>query len=96
MNIAVVGLSHKTATVEIREKLSIPEVQIEKAIALLCSYPHIEEAAILSTCNRLEIYTVVTDTDLATQEVAQFLCDHSKLPFHDLYQHLFILLQQDA
>ncbi|MBP5971159.1 glutamyl-tRNA reductase [Brasilonema sp. CT11] len=96
MNIAVVGLSHKTAPVEIREKLSIPEEQIENAIALLCSYPHIEEAAILSTCNRLEIYTVVTQTDLATQEVAQFLSDHSKLPFHDLYQHLFILLQQDA
>ncbi|HCF28047.1 MAG TPA: glutamyl-tRNA reductase, partial [Cyanobacteria bacterium UBA11049] len=92
----VVGLSHKTAPVEIREKLSIPEAQIEKAIALLCSYPHIKEVAILSTCNRLEIYTVVTETDLATQEVAQFLSEYSKLPFHDLYQHLFILQQPDA
>ena len=96
MNIAVVGLSHKTATVEIREKLSIPDDRVEKAIALLRSYPHIEEVAILSTCNRLEIYAVVTETDLATQEIAQFLSEHSKLPFHDLYQHLFTLLQQDA
>lgn len=96
MNIAVVGLSHKTAPVEIREKLSIPEDQIEKAIAQLCSYPHIEEAVILSTCNRLEIYVVVTAAEQATREVAQFLSEHSKLPFHDLYQHLFALLQQDA
>ncbi len=96
MNIAVVGLSHKTAPVEIREKLSITENQIEEVIAYLRSCPHIEEVAILSTCNRLEIYAVVTKTDLATQEVAQFLSEHSKLPFHDLYQHLFILLQQDA
>ncbi|MBW4639517.1 MAG: glutamyl-tRNA reductase [Gloeocapsa sp. UFS-A4-WI-NPMV-4B04] len=96
MHIAVIGLSHKTASVEIREKLSIPEDQFEKVIALLCSYPNIEEVTILSTCNRLEIYAVVTKTDLAIQEVAQFLSEHSKLPFQDLYQHLFILLQQDA
>lgn len=96
MNIAVVGLSHKTAPVEIREKLSIPDNQIENAIAQLCSYPHIEEAVILSTCNRLEIYVVVTAAEQATREVAQFLSEHSKLPFHDLYQHLFALLQQDA
>jgi glutamyl-tRNA reductase len=96
MNIAVIGLSHKTAPVEIREKLSIPEDQIEKVIAQLCSYPHIKEAAILSTCNRLEIYVVVTEAEPATREVAQFLSEHSKLPFHELYQHLFALLQQDA
>lgn len=96
MNIAVVGLSHKTAPVEIREKLSIPEARIETTVARLCSYPHIEEAAILSTCNRLEIYTVVTETETATQEVAQFLAEHSQLPLHDLCQHLFTLEQQDA
>jgi len=96
MNIAVVGLSHKTAPVEIREKLSIPEDQIEKAIAHLCNYPHIEEVAILSTCNRIEIYIVVTEMEQATREVAEFLAEHSKLPFDHLYQHLFILQQQDA
>ncbi|MEL6788872.1 MAG: glutamyl-tRNA reductase, partial [Cyanobacteria bacterium J06607_15] len=55
MHIAVVGLSHKTAPVEVREKLSIPEPQTEGAIAHLLSYPSIEETTILSTCNRLEI-----------------------------------------
>ena len=97
MNIAVVGLSHKTAPVEIREKLSIPEDQVDKVIAYLCSCSYIEEAAILSTCNRLEIYIVVTNkTEQATQKVAEFLAEHSQLPFHDLYQHLFVLLQRDA
>ncbi len=96
MNIAVVGLSHKTAPVEIREKLSIPEAQIEKAMVQLCSYPHIEEAAILSTCNRLEIYIVVIAMEQAIQEVAEFLSQRSELPSHQLHQHLFILQQQDA
>lgn len=63
MNIAVVGLSHKTATVEVREKLSIPEDRMEAAIAQLMSYPSIEEAAILSTCNRLELYVVTSEAE---------------------------------
>lgn len=96
MNIAVVGLSHKTAPVEIREKLSIPEDKIEKAIAHLHSCLHIEEAAILSTCNRLEIYAVATKIEQATQEISQFLAEYSQLPSYDLCQHLFNMQQQDA
>ncbi|MCL6434805.1 MAG: glutamyl-tRNA reductase [Leptolyngbyaceae cyanobacterium HOT.MB2.61] len=96
MNIAVVGLSHKTAPVEVREKLSIPENLCEKAIAQLCSYPHIEEVAILSTCNRLEIYLVTTETEHGMREVCQFLSEHSKLPVHSLRPYLFTLLHQDA
>lgn len=96
MNIAVIGLSHKTAPVEVREKLSIPEHQLEAAIAHLNSYPHVEEVAILSTCNRLEIYCVITETELGVREVTQFLAEHSKLPIHILRPHLFILLHQDA
>ena len=96
MNIAVIGLSHKTATVEIREKLSISKAQMEEVIARLRSYPNIKEVSILSTCNRLEIYVVVTNIEWATREIAQFLSEHSRLPFHNLYRHLFVLQQQDA
>jgi glutamyl-tRNA reductase len=96
MHIAVVGLSHKTAPVEVREKLSIPEPQVESAIAHITSYPHIEEVAILSTCNRLEIYVVTHETEQGIREVTQFLSEHSKLPAPALRQHLFVLLHQDA
>ena len=96
MNIAVVGLSHKTAPVEVREKLSIPEPQTEGAIAHLLSYPHIEEVAILSTCNRLEIYVVAQETEQGIREVTQFLSEHSKLPVTFLRQDLFVLLHEDA
>lgn len=96
MNIAVVGLSHKTAPVEVREKLSIPEPQTESAIAHLASYPHIDEVAVLSTCNRLEIYIVTSETEYGIREVTQFLAEHSKLPVQSLRQHLFMLLHDDA
>ncbi len=96
MNIAVVGLSHKTASVEIREKLSIPEAKVESVTQELLSYPHIEEVAILSTCNRLEIYIVATETGQGVQEVSQFLSEFAQIPLRQLRQHLFMLLHQDA
>jgi glutamyl-tRNA reductase len=96
MNIAVVGLSHKTAPVEVREKLSIQEAKLEGAIAQLCNYPHIEEIAVLSTCNRLEIYIVAEETEQGVREVTQFLADFGQLPLDQLRKHLFILLHQDA
>jgi glutamyl-tRNA reductase len=96
MNIAVIGLSHKTAPVDIREKLSVPDTQMEAAIHTLCNHPHIQEATILSTCNRLELYIVTPTTDRGVQDAIQFLADFSKIPLKDLKQHLFILLHQDA
>lgn len=96
MNVIVVGLSHKTASVEIREKLSIPSDQTEAAITRLCSCPHIQEAAILSTCNRMEIYAAVLAPEQAAGEIIDFLGKYSDLPHSELQEHLFILQQQDA
>lgn len=96
MNIVVVGLSHKTAPVEVREKLSISQEVVGSAIAQLCSYPHIEEVAVLSTCNRLELYLVTSETENGIREVTQFLSEFSGLPLSQLRPHLFILLHQDA
>jgi glutamyl-tRNA reductase len=96
MNITVVGLSHKTAPVEVREKLSVAEDARESASAQLRAHPHIEEVAILSTCNRLEIYIVTSETENGIREVTQFLSEWSGLPLQRLRQHLFILLHQDA
>ncbi len=96
MNIAVVGLSHKTAPVEIREKLSIPTPQVGEVTAQLLNYPHIEEVGILSTCNRLEIYLITNETEPGVREVAQFLADYGDISLSDLREHLFILLHHDA
>lgn len=96
MNIAVVGLSHKTAAVEVREKLSIPEAKIEESIKHLLTYPHIEEVAIISTCNRLEIYATVTETEQGVKEISQFLAEIGHIPLYQLRNNLFILLHQDA
>ncbi|KPQ37248.1 MAG: glutamyl-tRNA reductase HemA [Phormidesmis priestleyi Ana] len=96
MNIAVVGLSHQTAPVEVREKLSIPSAQVADAIAHLSGSPTIQEVSILSTCNRLEIHIVASETESGIRDVMRFLSEHSGISLECLRPHLFVLLQQDA
>lgn len=75
MFIAVVGLSHRTAPVEIRERLSIAESEVGETIQQLRTHPHIEEAAILSTCNRLEVYIVTSEMESGVRQTMQFLAE---------------------
>jgi len=96
MFVAVVGLSHRTAPVEIREQLSIPELQGTEAVNYLCRYPHIQEATILSTCNRLEVYLVASDAEHGVRETMQFLSDYKQVDLAHIRPHLFTLLYRDA
>ena len=55
MNFFVIGVNHKTAPVEVRERFAIPESRLPEATKMLASYPGIEEGMIVSTCNRVEM-----------------------------------------
>ena len=90
MNIIVVGLSHKTAPVEIRERLAVPESRLGEALSRLCSYPGIREGIVLSTCNRVEVYAVVEQLDSGYARVQEFLADaHLSLSSEQLTPHLY-------
>lgn len=56
LEVIVLGLSHHNAAVDVREKLAIPEDQWSTAATALVGYESISEAAVLSTCNRFEVY----------------------------------------
>ena len=96
MHIAVVGLSHRTAPVEIRERLSIPEQTMEVSLQQLRADEQVLEASILSTCNRLEIYTLLRHPDQGIEAVASFLSQVSGLAVEDLSPHLFTYHHEDA
>ena len=90
MHIVVVGLSHKTAPVEIREKLAVPESRLGEALARLCSYPGVKEGMLLSTCNRVEVYAVVEDLESGYGRIQEFLADtHLSLSSEQLTPHLY-------
>ncbi|BAF59152.1 MAG: glutamyl-tRNA reductase [Pelotomaculum sp.] len=73
MLILVVGLNHRTAPVEVREKLSFSAKSLQGALAQLKSYPVIEGCAILSTCNRTEIYAATLEMDDGLNAIWDFL-----------------------
>ena len=96
MHIVVVGLSHRTAPVEVREKLSIPDQFISESLKTLRNYSDILEVSILSTCNRLEIYGLVKDKNIGISSIKEFLSDYSRVNFEDLNPHLFDFRQEEA
>src|SRR5215831_9948091 len=91
MQLAVIGVSHKTAPVEIRERLAFPSDQIRSALASLRERAKAAEAMILSTCNRVEIVT-----EGPSQELHDFICEYHGIEARVLSQHLYSYKDTDA
>jgi glutamyl-tRNA reductase len=89
MNIIVVGLSHKTASVEIREKVAFSPNQIEKPLRELVNLDEIVEGVIVSTCNRVEIYATTRDIAGGIARIKRFLADYHRIPFETIEPHLY-------
>lgn len=79
MKILIVGLNHNTAGVEVREKLAFNGPKLEEGLLGLRGLKEINEVVILSTCNRVEIFTNVNDTEEAKDAIKEYI---SK--FHDI------------
>lgn len=87
MFLTVLGINHRTAPVELRGKVTFPSEQIDAALADLCSLEGVEEAVILSTCNRTEIYYASPDEN--TSRVSNWLCDFHRVDPRLLKPHLY-------
>ncbi|KAL7429013.1 hypothetical protein ACHAXM_001500 [Skeletonema potamos] len=96
LQVHVIGLSIHHAQVEVREKLAIPESQWNEQSAIICSTGQVEEAAILSTCNRFEIYFAASDQHEANARVMEYLAERSGLPVSILRRNIFMLEGDDA
>ncbi|MBP1728068.1 MAG: hemA [Deltaproteobacteria bacterium] len=96
MNIVVVGLSHKTAAVEIREKIAFSPTQMEKPLDMLVALDGITEGVIVSTCNRVEVYVTTRDIAGGIARVKRFLADYHDFPLDTLDHHLYSLHGEDA
>ena len=91
MDIILVGLSHNTAPVEVREKLSFSGQMLSDGIKRLRGYENISECLILSTCNRVEIYAIVDQSEIGIARIKDFLHSYqTTLPLESISQHLYI------
>jgi len=90
MNVFVVGLNHKIADVDVREKLAFNGPKLEEGLTRFKELPEVEEAIILSTCNRVELYANVRDTVRASESIKDFLSDFHNIKRESLDSGLYI------
>jgi glutamyl-tRNA reductase len=93
MNLTLIGINHRTAPVEVRERMHIPESRLAQAIADLTHREGIHEGLILSTCNRVEVVTAAEDSVDAEPIMQRFLADHHQFDLGP-YQRFFYRYQQ--
>ncbi len=90
MHLVAIGLNHKTAPVEVRERLAVSEGNLPIALETLIARHCVSECCILSTCNRTEIYAIISRREDEDRLVG-FMSDHHGIPaagFHDhIYRH---------
>jgi glutamyl-tRNA reductase len=96
MSLVVVGLNHKTAPIALLERLAIPEERLGKALQQLTGYEHVAEGAVLSTCNRIEVYAAVTKFHGGAQNLRNFLAEFCHIAPEDFADHLYTYHDEGA
>jgi glutamyl-tRNA reductase len=95
MRLFAVGLSHRTAPVELRESVDFARGGVEAALTALAARGTGRELVVLSTCNRAEIYAV-GDTDATVEALGQFFSEYHKIDHAQMAEHLYVHRGADA
>jgi len=95
--IVIVGLNHRSASIEVRESLAFENAYVKDALAQLRAYPSIQEGVILSTCNRVEVVAAASDSQSACADIKRFLSDHKahRIP-GSLEEHVYTYEGREA
>jgi glutamyl-tRNA reductase len=93
MKLQLIGVNHKTAPVEVRERLAIAESHLPEALQRLVQHPGVDEGLILSTCNRVEL---LTRTENGGADLQAFLHDYFHLDPAQLRQYLYEYREGEA
>jgi glutamyl-tRNA reductase len=96
MQIELVGLNHKTASVSLRERVAFSPLEAREAAGRLCHQGILTEALVLSTCNRTEIYGVRSPSQDSGQALEEFLASFHGLPLPCLKESLYRYRDQNV
>jgi glutamyl-tRNA reductase len=89
IDLLLIGVSHRTAPVAVRERLAVEPDAVAAALAELTALSAVREAAMISTCNRVELYAAVDDADRASADLAGILARRAGVAVGDLAEHLY-------
>ncbi len=96
MNLTLLGINHRTAPVDVREKMNIPEARLAEAVSDLVRREGIREGMILSTCNRVEVTASAADEVDAEPLIRRFLADHHHCDLGNFTQFFYRLRQEEV
>ncbi|MFC4046105.1 glutamyl-tRNA reductase [Dactylosporangium siamense] len=96
MNLLVVGISHRTAGVPLLERVAVAGDEMPAVLADLVAQPYVDEAVMLSTCNRVEIYASVTAFHGALADIGGILAARSGTTVGELAPQLYVHYEVDA
>ncbi len=95
-HLVVLGINYHSSPIAIRERFIIPAYCMAHALHALARLPHVKEAAVLSTCNRTEVYAVVTDVHAGLAEIESFFLSTQTIADHGALKPNFKLLRDDV
>jgi glutamyl-tRNA reductase len=96
MQLFLLGVSHKTAPVDVREKLDFSSRDVGAAVIALAARSSAVESVVLSTCNRSEVYVASASPETARDEIVRFLSEYHQLPAEAFAPHLFSFSDADV
>ena len=90
MSVLVVGMSHKSAPIELLERVSLDSAAAAKLSHFALEAPAVTESAVISTCNRVEIYVETDRFHGAVEEVSRLLAEHASLDRDELVSNVYV------
>jgi len=96
LHLLLVGVSHRTAPVELRERVDFQARGLQGALRALADRGSAHEAVVVSTCNRAELYVACEETEATRQDLVRFLSDYNDLPASDVAPHVYDVADLDA
>ena len=96
MRLLVLGVSHHTAPIELRERLAVSPADLPAALARLTALPSLGEGVLLSTCNRTEAYVTCRNLEEGHESLVAYLAGTDALPEDDLRPHVYLRTDGDA
>jgi glutamyl-tRNA reductase len=90
MSVLVVGLSHRSAPVDVLGRAAVSCADVGKVLHQLLDREHVAEALLLSTCNRVEVYAVVTAFHDGLADVTDVLTAQCAMTLDELSEHLYV------
>lgn len=95
-DVIVVGVNHKSAPIEIREKIALSEKKLDDSLKKIYQHPLILENVILSTCNRVEIYARVKDVQGGINSLKKYFSDDNGISLQYLEKYLFSYTNEET